>query len=150
MKPPTIRVATAEDIDAIASLTRAAYAKWTPVIGREPLPMKADYREAFKVHCFHLLLADEEVAALIETVACADSLLIENVAVLPAFQKRGYGRALLAHAERLAAEAGLPSVRLYTNARFEENVRLYASLGYEFEREEPLNGGVAVHMRKRL
>ncbi len=126
MKPPTIRVATAEDIDAIGSLTRAAYAKWVQVIGREPLPMKADYREAFKLHRFDLLFADEELAALIETVPREDCLLIENVAVLPAFQKRGYGRALLAHAESLATAAGLPAVRLYTNARFEENVRLYA------------------------
>ena len=49
-----------------------------------------------------------------------------------------------------AAEAGLVGTRLYTNQKFEANIALYASLGYAFEREEELNGGVAVHMRKAL
>jgi hypothetical protein len=35
-----------------------------------------------------------------------------------------------------------------TNGLFAETLRLYASLGYQVEREEALNGGVAVHMAK--
>jgi len=70
--------------------------------------------------------------------------------VAPAFQKRGFGRKLIAHAEQVAVQAGRVYVRLYTNARFEENLRLYASLGYAVEHEEPLNGGVAIHMIKRI
>ncbi|MDE1173178.1 MAG: GNAT family N-acetyltransferase [Parvibaculaceae bacterium] len=144
----TIRPATADDIEAITALTRAAYAKWVPLIGREPLPMKADYAEAFKKHRFDLLFTGSEMAALIETVPRNGDLLIENVAVSPAFRKRGYGRRLLALAEEHAREAGFPCIRLYTNALFEENIKLYLALGYEIEREEPLNGGTAVHMRK--
>lgn len=37
-----IRRATTDDAPTVGLLTRAAYAKWVPVIGREPLPMKAD------------------------------------------------------------------------------------------------------------
>lgn len=148
MSDEEIRTAVADDVAAIAALTRAAYSKWVPVIGREPLPMKVDYADAFNKHRFDLLWAGTDMAALIETVQRNDDLLIENVAVSPAFQKRGYGRKLLAHAERLASEAGLPHVRLYTNLRFEENIKLYVSLGYTIEREEPLNGGTLVHMRK--
>ncbi len=148
MVDETIRPATADDIEAITTLTRSAYAKWVPLISREPLPMKVDYAEAFRKHRFDLLFAGSEMAALIETVRRAEDLLIENVAVSPAFQKRGYGHRLLALAEERARQVGLPCVRLYTNALFAENIKLYLSLGYEIEREEPLNGGAAIHMRK--
>ena len=52
-----------EDAWAIRELTRAAYAKWVPVIGREPKPMMADYAEAVRSHRIDLLYADGELAA---------------------------------------------------------------------------------------
>ena len=105
---------------------------------------------AIKDHRFDLLFVDSDLAALIETVLRDGDLLIENVAVAPAFQKRGFGRTLIAHAEQVAAQAGRAHVRLYTNSRFEENLRLYAFLGYAVERQEALNGGIAVHMVKQI
>ncbi|WP_374575333.1 GNAT family N-acetyltransferase [Phenylobacterium sp.] len=144
----SFRLATAVDAPAIAELTRQAYAKWVPLIGREPLPMTVDYAEAVKRHRFELAEVGARLAALIETVPQHGWLLIQNVAVSPAFQRRGLGVALLKRAEALAAAEGLAGTRLYTNQRFSENVRLYLSLGYVVEREEALNGGVAVHMAK--
>lgn len=146
----TIRVATTSDAEAVTALTRAAYAKWVPVIGREPLPMKADHAAFIRDHRVDLLFAESELAALVETIQRENDVLIENVAVEPRFQKRGYGKRMVAHAEHLAAQAGLSVVRLYTNSLFKENLRLYASLGYDVEREEALNGGVAIHMLKRV
>jgi ribosomal protein S18 acetylase RimI-like enzyme len=146
----SLRQARPADADAIRDLTRAAYAKWVRLIGREPLPMTVDYATALTVHRFDLLEVDAHLAALIETTPQGDELLIVNVAVHPAMQGQGFGVGLLKLGEDLAAEAGLKGVRLYTNQRFEANVRLYASLGYRIEREQALNGGVAVHMVKRL
>lgn len=146
----TIRLATPDDVEIVTSLTRAAYAKWVPVIGREPLPMKADYAVAIRDHRIDLLCNGADVAALIETILRPEDLLIENVAVAPRFQKRGYGRRLLAHAEQLARQGGLSDIRLYTNAKFEANLSLYESLGYEVEREEPFLGGTTVYMLKRV
>lgn len=37
-----LRPAEPADATAIRDIVRAAYAKWVPVIGREPLPMRAD------------------------------------------------------------------------------------------------------------
>lgn len=146
----TMRRGTVDDVAAIKALTRSAYAKWVPLIGREPLPMRADYSDAIAKHRFDLLFIGSGLAALIETEPRQDDLFIENVAVAPNFQGRGFGRKLIAHAEHFAAQAGLAYVRLYTNSRFEENLRLYASLGYAVEREEALNGGVAIHMVKQI
>lgn len=146
----TIRLATPDDVKIVTSLTRAAYAKWVPVIGREPLPMKADYALAIRDHRIDLLCNGPEVMALIETIRRSQDLMIENVAVAPQFQKRGYGRRLLAHAETIATEGGLAEIRLYTNATFEANLHLYEALGYEVEREEPFLGDTTIYMLKRL
>jgi ribosomal protein S18 acetylase RimI-like enzyme len=145
-----IRRATVADASAIRALTRAAYAKWVPLIGREPLPMAADYEHAVRHHLIDLLYDGGELAALIEMIAGEGHLLIENVAVSPGFQGRGFGRRLMAHAESVAAGLGLPEIKLYTNKLFEENVALYHKLGYAIDNEEPFKGGVIVHMGKRL
>src|SRR5215813_8663315 len=117
--------ASAEDAGAIRSLTREAYSKWVSVIGREPLPMTADYEEAVKNHRIDLLYLDGKLVALIEMLPKADHLFIENVAVAPAFQGRGLGRKLLTHAEEVAASLGISVIKLCTNKLFAENLRLY-------------------------
>jgi ribosomal protein S18 acetylase RimI-like enzyme len=145
-----IRRATAADAGAVRELTRSAYAKWVPVIGREPKPMGADYDAAVREHLVDLLHVGSEFAALVETIPEADHLLIENVAVAPAFQGRGYGRRMVAHAEALAVSLGYPEIRLYTNKMFAANVLLYLRLGYRVDREETFSGGIVVHMSKAL
>ena len=145
-----IRPAGAQDATAIRELTRAAYARWVPVIGREPLPMTADYERALREHAFDLLFADGRMVALIETRLEPDHLWIENVAVSPDHQGKGYGRRLLALAERKAAQAGRGTVRLLTNGAFAANIALYARLRYVISKREPFMGGVAVHMSKTV
>jgi ribosomal protein S18 acetylase RimI-like enzyme len=144
----TLRQANITDADAIASLTRDAYSKWEPVIGRAPLPMLVDYAQAVRQNRFDLLFECQVLAALIETVPQEDALLIVNVAVRPAFQRRGYGKRLLRMADDLAAELGLRGTRLFTNKDFAGNLALYASLGYRVDREEPFLGGVTVYLSK--
>jgi len=120
------------------------------LIGREPKPMTADYAAAVRNHRIDLLHVGDQLAALIETIPETDHLLIENVAVSPAFQHRGLGRHLLAHAEDLAGSLGYATIRLYTNKLFAANVQLYASLGYQLDREAILSLGTAVHMSKPI
>jgi GNAT superfamily N-acetyltransferase len=145
-----LRLATPADVEPVRDLVRSAYAKWVPLIGREPLPMTADYAHAVQAHRIDLLYADGALAALIETAVRPDCLWIENIAVEPDRQGQGLGRRLLAHAERLAAEAGRGELRLLTNAAFAANIALYERLGYAVRLREPHPGGVAVHMRKPL
>ena len=171
-EPATIRRGAPADADAIRALVAAAYAKWIPVIGRLPIPMRADYAQAVLEHRFDLLpvgpnragpglagsnLAGSDLAGLIETKAEVDHLLVVTLAVHPAVQGRGFGVALMARADALAAEAGLARLRLYTNKKYTANLRLYGALGYRVEREEPYDGpgrtrddDVTVHMVKDL
>jgi ribosomal protein S18 acetylase RimI-like enzyme len=145
-----IRRGDAADAAAIAAVTRAAYAKWTAILGREAKPMTVDYEEAVRKNRFDLLIAGGELAALVETVAEPDGLLIENVAVSPPFQGRGFGRMMLAHAEDIAASAGYGKIRLYTNQLFAANIALYLKFGYRIDGEEPFLRGVRVDMSKAL
>jgi ribosomal protein S18 acetylase RimI-like enzyme len=74
--------------------------------------MQADTERALREHTIDLLVLDGGLAGLIETIMRPDHLWMENVAVAPEWQGRGYGRLLLAHAERRAGEAERFEVRL--------------------------------------
>jgi GNAT superfamily N-acetyltransferase len=102
MQALQLRRATAADATNIHALTRAAYAKWVPLIGREPIPMTADYDRAVVDHIIDLWEQNGELLALIEIVRGSDHLLIENIAGRPDQQGKGLGSKLLDHAERLA------------------------------------------------
>jgi ribosomal protein S18 acetylase RimI-like enzyme len=145
-----LRLGRPDDVDAIRALTLEAYRPWVALIGREPLPMTADYDAALRDHRFDLAYQGGELVGLVETHAAPDHLLVVNVAVAPAHQSAGLGRRLLAHAEALALEGGLTTLRLYTNARFDRNISIYRRLGYAVEREETGERGVVVHMVKML
>lgn len=115
-----------------------------------PIPMDADYDAA--VAGGRAWAADDggQIAGLLVLEEHDDHLLVENVAVEPARQREGIGRALLAFAEQRAAELGLHELRLYTNVLMTENQALYTRLGYrEFERRGE-KGRAAVFMSKRL
>jgi GNAT superfamily N-acetyltransferase len=138
------------DAAGIRDLTRAAYAKWVALIGREPLPMQADYRRAVGEHTIDLLIEGGALAGLIETILRPDHLWIENVAVAPERQGRGHGRLLLAHAGKRALEAERFEIRLQTNQAFAANLALYAKLACAINRTEAFRGGMIVHMSKRI
>ena len=148
----SIRLRPAEPADAaaISDIVRAAYAKWVPMIGREPLPMRADYDKAVAEHPFDLAVEEDRIVGMIETMLAEDHLWIENVCVAPLAQGRGIGRLLLEQAERRAIEADRSELRLLTNGAFEANVSLYKRHGYVIDREEPFMGGMTVYMSKRL
>lgn len=126
-----IRLAVAADLPTVQACAEAAYAPYIPRIGRRPAPMDADY--AAMVEAGHVRVACDESGQVLGFVACwaeADHVYLDAVALLPAAAGRGLGRQLVACAEEAAREAGLPEVRLYTNAMMSENLTLYPHLGY--------------------
>lgn len=145
-----IRRATLADVGKVTALTRAAYAAWVPVIGREPMPMTVDYAVAVQDHQIDLWHEDGALVGLIEMVPMPDHLWIENLAVAPQMQGRGLGRRLMAHAEAVAAAMGLAEIRLLTNADFATNLQVYQALGFAEDRREPFRGGTTVYLSKRL
>lgn len=144
-----IRRAGTCDAAAVRDLTRHSYAKWIPVIGREPKPMSADYGRAILRHQIDVMEDDTGLVALIEMIPEPEYLLIENIAVHAGRQGQGIGSRLLAHAEAVARDMGKSELRLYTNAAFAANLVFYARHGYSETERAPLpDGGTMVHFVK--
>lgn len=146
-----IRRARKADAAAVRQLTRDVYAKWIPIIGREPMPMEADYEKAVEDHWIDLLEHDGSLVAVVEMVPQATHLFIENLAVAEAEQGKGLASLLLNHAEQIARSAGLLEVQLATNQAFADNVVFYQKRGYEIYETKPFaRGGIGVRFRKSL
>ncbi|HYJ22555.1 MAG TPA: GNAT family N-acetyltransferase [Solirubrobacterales bacterium] len=132
-----IRRADLADLSIVSEIVDRAYGVYVKRIGMRPGPMDADYRGEIDRGVVWVAAEREAVLGLIVLVENPDHLLIENVAVDPAHQGEGVGRALLGFAEDSAREGGLDAIRLYTHEKMRENLALYARLGYrEFERRD--------------
>ena len=112
--------------------------------------MGADYEQAVRLHQFDVVYVASDLAGLIETEVRSDHVWIENIAVHPDHQGRGFGHRLLQLAEGKAQRAGLGETRLLTNGLMGANIRLYESVGYRIVAHEPYDGGIVVHMSKLL
>jgi N-acetylglutamate synthase-like GNAT family acetyltransferase len=147
--PLIIRRAGPSDAVAIRYLTREVYAKWIPVIGREPMPMQADYDKAVLEHWIDLAEVDGSLIGLIEMIRCRDHMFIENLAVAETMQGKGVATRLLQHAEKLTHQCGLTEVQLATNQAFADNLNFYKKRGYEaYETKAFHLGGIGVRFRK--
>lgn len=112
-----IRPAAASDVEVVRMLVRAAYAVYVPRTGREPAPLAAGYAALVASGEAWVAVEDDRVVGVLVIRRCSGELELENVAVDPGWQGRGYGRALIAFAEDHARELGLESVTLYTTRR---------------------------------
>jgi GNAT superfamily N-acetyltransferase len=150
IKSLPLRTALPHEAGALRELARAAYAKWVPVLGREPRPMQADYEAAVERFRFDVIEMGGRLVASLQTEPREDHFWVESVAVAPELQGQGVGQRLLAQAETLAREAGFAEIRLLTNGKMADNRRLYAKVGYVEDLEEPFGDGTVVYLSKRL
>ena len=111
--------------------------------------MDSDY--AALIAAGEVFVADEEgLAGVLVLRVAPDHLFVENVAVDPARQGQGVGRALLAFAERFARDHSLDELRLYTNQAMTENIKIYNRLGWRCTGAGQDQGFHRVHFSKRL
>lgn len=145
-KAPGFRRAAAPDAPGLHRLVCAAYEVWVPVIGRQPMPMLADYAEALR--CNEVLLYEDgpTLAGMIEMRVEQGYLWVQSLAVHPAFQGRGLGRALLQRAGQRARAAGLAEMRLLTNEAFASNLAFYTRLGFCITGREPYREGFTLYL----
>ncbi|MBZ9871093.1 GNAT family N-acetyltransferase [Mesorhizobium sp. BR1-1-9] len=125
-----IRKALAPDVTAVITLTTDAYAPYTLLLGAPPIPVTEDYAPRIERGEVWLLESGDEVAGVLTLERHEDHAMIFSVAVAPGFQGKGFGIALLKHADQQARLWGVPEVRLYTNAKMERNIALYLAYGY--------------------
>ena len=122
------RPATHDDLRAVQEIVGAAYSRYEARIGRKPGPMLDDYRALIDQGRVHVVECSGMVQGIVVLIPQHDAMLLDNVAVAPAAQGSGLGRAMLEFAEHAARAAGYRSIRLYTNEAMTENIALYSRI----------------------
>ena len=145
-----IRLARAADVTAVTAIVHDAYAIYLARNGRIPGPMRDDYAVLINAERVHVLEDQGEIVGLVVLIPEQHTMLLDNVAVGPRSQGRGFGVRLIGFAEASARAAGFAAIRLYTQDIMTENLALYARLGFaETHRGEAI-GLNRVYMSKTL
>lgn len=150
----SIRLATADDRSAVEGIAEAAYAQYIPRMDKKPAPMTEDYAKRIAESQVHVLTAYDDngecVRGFLVLEPGTEYMLLDNVAVDPRHQGRGYGKALIRFAEETAFAAGYRGVTLYTNEVMVENISLYSRLGFVETHRAHDHGFKRVFMSKQL
>lgn len=145
-----IRRAEPEDVAAIRALVNAAYERYVPLIGEPPGPMLDDYAARIRDDLVFLFEAGAGLAGVLVLIEEADHLLLDNIAVAPAAQGRGYGGVLIRLAEEEAKRRGFAEIRLYTHEVMHENISLYERFGFAVTHRAREAGYDRIYMNKKL
>jgi ribosomal protein S18 acetylase RimI-like enzyme len=145
-----IRKANIQDIDQIRHCVEEAYVGYIPRIGKRPASMDADFEPGIIDGLVWVIEVETKVVGLMVLIEIFDYFEIQSVAVLPAYQRMGFGRRLISYAEDLSLQKGCRTLRLYTNAALPELVKYYEALGYSEEKREYDHGFHRVFMVKQL
>jgi ribosomal protein S18 acetylase RimI-like enzyme len=138
------------DLSAVTAVQQAAYAQNRAILGVEPLPLLADYREIFAQSEVWLADEPEGLGGVLILQPRTDDLLIWSVATAPFARSRGIGNRMLAFAEMRARELEVTSIRLYTGEPLTANIAWYTRHGYAHERLEDMGDRRIVHLIKQL
>ena len=145
-----IRKATDSDVEEVRTCALDAYRTYTKRIGRLPAPMQADYADQVRKGQVFVVGEGQVVVGFVVFYPQGDHLHLENVAVRPTHQGRGYGGRLIAFVEERARRYGLAAVELYTNEKMHENISMYRKLGYVESARKNVDGYDRVFFRKVL
>lgn len=145
-----IKKATPEDVATIKRMVDSAYSKYIERLGMLPAPMTADYGSLVQTRNLYVLQADGAVLGAILLAKDGDSIKINNLVVDPVAHGRGYGRALMEYAEKMARDQGMTALTLFTNEKMHENIALYTRTGFVETGRKTEDGFNRVYFRKQL
>lgn len=150
MAGPAIRPAQEADRAAVEAVVKAAYSPYLARMDRPPGPMVDDYAQRIAAGQTHVLEDDGNTVGVLVLEPNDGFLLLDNIAIDPACQGRGYGKLLMAFAEQEARRRNYDAIVLYTNEVMLENVAIYKRLGYVETERKAVAGYHRVYMRKGL
>ncbi len=123
------RWTSSERLDDVMAMVHVAFREFTPpsgVLGETVADLALRQREGF-------VLVVQDHGAFIGSLFCMrkdDALYLTRMATLPAWRRRGVGRALMAAAEEEARRAGLAKLLLRVRQNLPANQAYFAKLGF--------------------
>ena len=88
-----IRLASPADVAAVTTLVMEAYSIYIARNGKVPGPMRDDYAALIAAGRVHVLEENDALLGVLVLIPEDDVLLLDNVAVSPNAQGRGFGKA---------------------------------------------------------
>lgn len=135
-----IRKARPAEAPQLTALLRAAFHDYLIGIGRTPPGDYSWLAGALSGGRVHVAEDGQgRPLGLLSVTLDADAalLVVDHLAVDPAAQGQGVGRALLAHAEAMARASGCREMRLHTVAQYDHLVQFYARAGFAIVHRGP-------------
>jgi GNAT superfamily N-acetyltransferase len=145
-----IRPARPSEADTLRDVVHAAYRHYIPRIGKPPGPMLDDYAARIADGQAWVLEDARRIMGILVLEETPEGFLLDNIAILPEGQGKGYGRALIEFAEAEARRRGFAEIRLYTHEMMTENIALYTRIGYVETHRVSEKGYDRVYMTKQL
>lgn len=145
-----IRPAQSHEAAAVRDVVHAAYAHYIDRIGKPPGPMQDDYARRIADRQAWVLEETGKIVGILVLEATESGLLLDNIAVVPECQGRGYGGVLMRFAEAEARRRGYDDIHLYTHVLMTENIALYRRAGYAETHRISEKGFDRVYMTKIL
>jgi ribosomal protein S18 acetylase RimI-like enzyme len=137
----TIRFATHNDIEAIASLLFESFVDYESLYTPEGFAATAISGEQICARMSEgpvwVALRGEEIVGTVSVVAKPESLYMRGMAVLPAARGELVGALLLTHVEEFARREGLSHLFLSTTPFLDRAIHLYERFGFRRTSDGP-------------
>lgn len=145
-----IRKAVQADLEAIENIATESYSIYVKRMNQPPAPMQEDYGKLIQNQEIYVLESADTVIGFLVLIIKEEVLFLDNIAVSPSHQGKGFGGKLMSFAEDAAKLQGFSEIHLYTNVKMVENIELYRHLGWaEYERRT-VDDFDRVYMKKHL
>ncbi len=152
MKNLTITQAKKEDLSAILDVQRKAFTEVARIFHLKTMPQIEQTPESitdeFNKWLFLNAFMDDKIVGSVRAYCKNDTCYTHRLIVLPEYQNKGIGKALMAEVEKQFWDQAA-RYELFTGSQDQRNLYFYNQLGYNAFKTEKHNEEISfVHMEK--
>ncbi|MFC2059051.1 GNAT family N-acetyltransferase [Chloroflexota bacterium] len=134
----TLRRAEPQDAPALAECVDAAYHPDLPLLRRPDYPGEGNYTRIIALYHVWVAVDRGQIIGGLVLMPKEDHMLLANIAVHPAHQGKGVGKALMELADAEALDQGYKEIRLSANKDMTGTIDMYRRSGWaEMQSGEP-------------
>jgi ribosomal protein S18 acetylase RimI-like enzyme len=149
-----IRLANVSETNIIADLIYDSFVEYKPLYTEKGFIATTTNREEIKRRIggemIWVAMCDDVIAGTISILPVNEGIFIKSVAVAPVARRRGLGKALMRHAEKIAEQRHVKYLELNTTEFLHEAIGLYEGFGFIKCGYEDLCGTRLIKMKKVL